>query len=247
MNSATIASPAFITQRSHERYHADHGWLDAYHSFSFADYYDPQNLSWGALRVFNDDTIAAGQGFPAHPHRDMEIITYVLHGALEHTDSMGNSGTVKDGGVQFMSAGTGVRHSEVNGSPTEPLHLVQMWVLPGKAGVKPTYGQHDFAREDRRNTWLLVASGQPGVAGAPVPLTQNASLRVARLEDAALGHVFEPKRFGFIFVADGEISIEGEFEKMVRLQKGDALKTYDLTKLELRGSGEIVMWDTVAA
>lgn len=244
MNTTTRISPVFEIQRSQQRYHAQHGWLDAYHSFSFADYYDPQNLNWGALRVFNDDTIAAGQGFPTHPHRDMEIITYVLQGALEHRDSLGNHGVVKDGGVQFMSAGTGVRHSEVNGSATEPLHLVQMWVLPGKTGVKPLYGQADFTREDRLNTWLLVASGQPGTAGAPIALTQNATLRVARLEDSALTHVFEPQRFGFIFVAAGEIAVTGEFENAARLHAGDALRTYDIAKLDVSGSGEIVIWDT---
>src|SRR5581483_9914094 len=116
-----------IIQRAADRAHADHGWLNAYHSFSFADYYDPHNLNWGALRVFNDDTIAGGTGFPVHPHRDMEIVTYILSGELEHQDSMGNSGVVKPGGIQFMSAGTGVRHSENNHLADTPLHLVQMW------------------------------------------------------------------------------------------------------------------------
>src|SRR5476651_1279036 len=127
----------FSIQRSGERYHADHGWLKTYHSLSFADYHDPANVNWGALRVFNDDYIAAGQGFPLHPHRDMEIITYVLSGQLEHKDSMGNRGVVGPGGVQFMSAGTGVRHSEVNPSPVAELHLVQMWILPAGPAFRP--------------------------------------------------------------------------------------------------------------
>ena len=246
MSTITTPPPTFAIQRSDERYHADHGWLNARHSFSFADYYDPKNLSWGALRVFNDDTIAAGQGFPPHPHRDMEIITYVFSGALEHKDSMGNHGTVRDGGVQFMSAGTGVRHSEFNGSASEPLHLVQMWILPGQLGVKPTYGQQDFTAEDRRNKWLLVASGQPGVEDAPIALTQTATLRVSRLENATLRHVFEPKRFGFLFVGDGDVTVKGETQAGQTLKKGDALRLFDIAKIELHGTGEVVFWDTPA-
>lgn len=242
MSTITTPPPTFDVQRSDQRYHADHGWLSAHHSFSFADYFDPNNVSWGALRVFNDDRIAAGQGFPTHPHRDMEIITYVFTGVLEHKDSMGNHGVVKDGGVQFMSAGTGVRHSEVNGSQTEELHLCQMWVLPGKLGVKPSYGQQDFTSRDRRNTWLVVASGQAGV-DAPIELTQNASLRVSRLENATLRHVFEPKRYGFLFVGDGEIEVKGETTATHILREGDALRIYDIAKIELRGTGEAVLWD----
>jgi len=245
MSTITTPPPTFEVQRSADRYHADHGWLSARHSFSFADYFDPNNLSWGALRVFNDDRIAAGQGFPTHPHRDMEIITYVFRGALEHRDSMGNHGVVKDGGVQFMSAGSGVRHSEVNGSQTEELHLCQMWVLPGKLGVKPSYGQQDFTAQDRRNTWLVVASGQAGV-GAPIELTQNASLRVSRLENVTLRHVFEPKRYGFLFVGDGELEVKGETTPSHTLREGDALRIYDIAKIELHGTGEAVLWDVPA-
>ena len=230
-------SPVFAIQRSDQRFFADHGWLKAAHSFSFADYYDPSNVNWGALRVFNDDRIAAGQGFPPHPHRDMEIITYVFSGELEHKDSMGNHGVVKDGGVQFMSAGTGVRHSEVNGSGDKELHLVQMWVMPGKLGAKPSYGQKDYTKADRLNKWLLVASGQDGI-DAPIALTQKATLRVARLEDTSLRHEFEPQRFGFVFAGEGEIEINGE-----RLSAGDAVRTFDIPSIELKGTGEIVFWD----
>ncbi|GAC1658352.1 MAG: pirin family protein [Vulcanimicrobiaceae bacterium] len=245
---STIATPGtFAVQRSADRYHAEHGWLDAHHSFSFADYFDPENVSWGALRVFNDDRIAAGEGFPAHPHRDMEIITYVFHGALEHKDSLGNRGVVKDGGVQFMSAGTGVRHSEVNGSKTEPLHLVQMWIMPGKMSAQPTYGQKDFTAADRLDKWLLVASGQPGVQNAPIALTQSATLRVAKLENATLRHVFEPRRYGFLFVGSGEVTVKGDARDSVTLHEGDALRMYDIEKIELHGCGEVVFWDTSAA
>ncbi len=230
----------FAIQRSDERYYADHGWLKTYHSFSFADYYDPNNVNWGALRVFNDDRIAAGTGFPQHPHRDMEILTYVFSGELEHQDSMGNRGVVKAGGVQFMSAGTGVRHSEENARDDAELHLVQMWVLPGKTGTPPTYGQKDFTLEDRRNRWLAVASGHPAII-APIALTQNAALLVSRLENHELRHTFEPSRFGFFFVATGEIEANGE-----QLSTGDAVRMYAIERLDLRGTGEVVLWDLPA-
>ena len=228
---------SFAIQRSGERFFADHGWLKTYHSLSFADYHDPANVNWGALRVFNDDYIAAGQGFPLHPHRDMEIITYVISGQLEHTDSMGNRGVVGSGGVQFMSAGTGVRHSEVNHSPDAPLHLVQMWILPGRTGVSPTYGQHDFTVADRTDTWLDVAGG-PAHHSAPVRLTQDASFRVARLDKATLVHRFAAGRLGFLFVADGVIETND-----ARLEQGDAVRIARLDELSIRGHGEVLLWD----
>jgi len=227
----------FAIQRSGERFYADHGWLKTYHSLSFADYQDPANVNWGALRVFNDDLVAAGEGFPLHPHRDMEIITYVLGGQLEHKDSMGNHGVVGPGGVQFMSAGTGVRHSEFNHSTDASLHFLQMWILPGRTGVAPTYGQHDFTVADRTDKWLDVAGG-PSHLSAPVRLTQDASLRVARLEKATLEHRFAAGRLGFLFVADGAIEARG-----VRLEKGDAVRMARLDELSIRGQGEVVLWD----
>lgn len=228
---------SFAIQRSKQRYYADHGWLKTYHSFSFADYYDPRNTNWGALRVFNEDRIGGGAGFPTHPHRDMEILTYVFSGELEHRDSIGNAGIVKAGGVQFMSAGTGIRHAEVNARQDVELHLVQMWVLPGKTGVAPSYGQRDFTLEDRRSRWLVVASGQ-GV-DAPIALTQNATLRVAKLEDASLHHAFaSADRLGFAFVGDGAIAVNGEM-----LEAGDAARMSDLAQATFEGSGELVFWD----
>ena len=240
----TISEPqaGFTIQRADQRYLADHGWLKTRLSFSFAEYYDPANEQWGALRVFNDDRIAAGTGFPTHPHRDMEILTYVFSGELEHQDSMGNHGVVKAGGVQFMSAGTGVRHSEFNARKDVELHLVQMWVLPGRTGTPPTYGQVDFTESDRLNKWLTVASGEANVE-APITLTQNATLRVARLEKHALRHTFQPRRFGFLFAGpDSELTVNGE-----ALREGDALRAYDVERLELEGNGEVVLWDLPAA
>lgn len=235
----TLTSPTFSIQRAKDRAFFDHGWLQTYHSFSFADYYDPNNENWGALRVFNDDTVAGGTGFPTHPHRDMEIITYVLDGRLAHKDSMGNEGVVGPGGVQFMSAGTGVRHSEFNADPAKPLHLVQMWVLPGKTGEAPSYGQMDFLTEQRTNTWLRMVSGQPNV-DAPIHITQDATLAVSRVDDGdtAIVYEFAPHRYGFLFVADGRVEANGE-----TLQRGDAARLYDVPKLAVKGHGELVLWD----
>src|SRR5579871_2344496 len=231
------AAPVFEVVRSGERAHANHGWLDTYYSFSFADYFDPSNVNWGALRVFNDDTIAGGTGFPPHPHRDMEIVTYVLSGALALRDSMGNQGVVGPGGVQFMSAGTGVTHSEYNDSAVDPLHLVQMWVLPRELGTPPSYGQMAFSVEDRDGRWLAVVSGEPGVE-APIRITQWATLRVARIDGEALAVDFPPKRYGFLFVASGAVDAN-----WTALGAGDAVRLHDLARLEVGGAGEVVLWD----
>ena len=235
---ATTSTPVFSIQRSGERAFFDHGWLRTYHSFSFAEYYDEKNSNWGALRVFNDDTVAGGGGFPPHPHRDMEILTYVLSGRLAHKDSLGNHGIVGPGGVQFMSAGTGVRHSEFNDDASEPLHFAQMWVLPGRTGEAPSYGQMDFDPAQRRNTWLTVASGTPGVR-APISITQDATFSVATVEDGFAAYRFEPQRFGFFFVADGTIEVNGE-----KLHTGDAVRLYDVHSLDIRGRGDVLLWDT---
>lgn len=238
MTSIASRPPVFSVVRSGDRAHANHGWLDTYYSFSFADYVDPANVNWGALRVFNDDTIAPGAGFPTHPHRDMEIVTYVLSGELAHRDSMGNHGVVGPGGIQFMSAGTGVAHSEFNNSGERPLHLVQMWVLPRTIGGKPSYGQMEFSIDDRRNRWLEVVSGEPGV-DAPIRITQLATLRVARTEGTPLVADFARGRFGFLFVAEGRVEANGE-----PLAAGDSVRLYDVERLLVDGNGELVLWDT---
>jgi redox-sensitive bicupin YhaK (pirin superfamily) len=230
----------FDIQRSNDRYFADHGWLRTYHSFSFADYHDPANVNWGALRVFNDDYVAAGEGFPTHPHRDMEIVTYVLDGYLEHKDSMGNHGVVGPGGVQYMSAGTGVRHSEFNHSSASQLHFVQMWVVPDRPGRVPAYGQRDFTLADRFDRWLDVAGGA-SLPSAAVQLGQDAGLRVARIEKSTLEHRFAAGRLGFLFVADGSVDANG-----AQLKHGDAVRIGGVDQLTLRGSGEVVLWDLPA-
>ena len=168
MSELILSQPVFDVQRAAERASFDFGWLRTSHSFSFADYYDPRNVNWGALRVFNDDHVVGGKGFGTHPHRDMEIVTYVLSGQLEHRDSLGSHGVVGPGGVQFMSAGTGIQHSEFNHSATEELHFLQMWVLPGKLGRRSrNTGRWSSAPRSGTIRWLLVASGQPGLS-APV-------------------------------------------------------------------------------
>jgi redox-sensitive bicupin YhaK (pirin superfamily) len=233
----SVHSPTFEVVRSGERGHAALDWLDTYYSFSFADYYDPKNMNWGALRVFNDDRIAPGAGFPPHPHRDMEIVTYVLSGQLAHRDSMGNEGVVGPGGIQFMSAGTGVRHSEYNNSRRDPLHLVQMWVLPGRLGTAPSYGQMAFDAGERRNRWLVVVSGEPQTT-APIRITQIASLRVARAEGATISLGFAPKRYGYLFVAEGNAQANSEAQ-----QAGDSVRLYDVPRLDVGGDAELVLWD----
>jgi quercetin 2,3-dioxygenase len=229
--------PVFAIQRSGERFCSDHGWLKTCHSFSFADYHDPANTSWGALRVFNDDHVAAGEGFPTHPHRDMEIVTYVLSGELEHEDSMGNRGVVAPGGVQYMSAGTGVRHSEFNHSSESDLHFLQMWVLPPAPGLPTRYGQRDFTVADRLGRLFAAASGRQRVA-APIELQQDASLYLSRLENGAVSHRFDSGRRGFLFVADGAVQANGH-----TLSGGDAVRMAGITDLSVEGAGELVLWD----
>ncbi|MGB8966767.1 MAG: pirin family protein [Candidatus Cybelea sp.] len=240
----------FLVQRAGERVCFDHGWLQTCHSFSFADYYDPKNVNWGALRVLNDDVVAPGEGFPTHPHRDMEIITYVLEGRLEHRDSTGSQGVVGPGGAQFMSAGTGVRHSEYNHSKGEPLHFLQMWLTPGKLGTSPSYGQVEFTDAQRLNTWLPIASGRSAV-NAPVKLTQNAAFFVTRLEvDRELRHTFDPQRFSFLFVAEGSAQVEGALDKLVvgaePVRTGDAIRMSNVERLTVKGPALLVLWDLPA-
>jgi len=233
----TQAASAFTIQRSAERAAYDHGWLQTRHSFSFADYHDPANVNWGALRVFNDDVVAPGKGFGSHPHRDMEILTYVLEGELEHKDSMGNVGVVRPGGVQYLSAGTGIAHSEYNHSAERPVHFVQMWVLPQAAGLAPRYGQVDYTEQDRLNRWLPIASGQAGVE-SKIALWQDATAYVARVDGAPLAFTLAAGRLAFLFVGSGSILVNSE-----RLAAGDGVRIAGPLALDLEGSGEVVLWD----
>jgi len=191
------------------------------------------------LRVFNDDVVAPGRGFGTHPHRDMEILTYVLDGELEHRDSMGNVGIVRSGGVQYLSAGTGISHSEVNHSDERPLHFVQMWVVPKAQRLEPRYGQVDFDRAARTNTWLTIASGRPGIE-APIAIWQDATADVARLEGTRLTKSIAEGRFAFLFVAAGNVTFDGTHA----LEAGDAVRIAGPVEIDVEGTGELVLWDT---
>jgi redox-sensitive bicupin YhaK (pirin superfamily) len=202
-------------RKSEERGHVYHGWLDSHFTFSFADYYDPQHMGFRALRVINDDVIAGGGGFGTHPHRDMEIITYVLSGALEHKDSMGNGRVIRPGEVQYMAAGTGVQHSEFNHSPTEPAHLLQIWILPDRKGVKPNYAEKSFAKVESGK--LHLAASKSGRDNS-IAINQDADVFAGKLKTGdIINYSFKPDRFGWLHVAEGEIELNG-----LKLKSGDA-------------------------
>jgi len=193
---------------SDERGHADHGWLDARHTFSFAEYHDPRFMGFRTLRVLNEDRVAGGQGFGMHPHRDMEIVTIVLEGALEHRDSLGNAAVMVPGEVQRMTAGTGVRHSEVNPLPDEPLHLLQIWILPAERGLPPSYEQKAFDPAEMRDRLRLVAS--PDGADGSLTIRQDARIHRAELSAGArVEHSFAPGRAGWVQVTHGDLDANG--------------------------------------
>ncbi len=195
-------------RQKEERGHADHGWLNTYHTFSFAGYYDPRNMGFRSLRVINEDRVTSGQGFGTHAHRDMEIITYVLEGALEHKDSMGTSSVIRPGEIQRMSAGTGVTHSEYNHSKTEPVHFLQIWIMPERAGLPPGYAQQMFPVEERRDRLRLIAS-RAGRDGS-ISINQDADLFSAVLTGGeTVMHRFGEGRHGWLQVARGEVTANG--------------------------------------
>ena len=202
-------------RKAKERGHADHGWLDTYHTFSFADYWDPQHMSWGPLRVINEDRVAPGSGFPTHAHRDMEIITCVLEGALEHRDSLGTGSVIRPGEVQRMSAGTGVRHSEYNASKTDPVHLLQIWIEPAGTGIAPGYEQKTFADNERRGRLRLIAA--PDGRDGAVTIHQDAAVYATTLaRSERVDHALAPGRLAWLQVARGAVLLNGE-----RLEQGD--------------------------
>jgi len=196
-------------RRADERGHFDFGWLDTYHTFSFGDYYDPRQQGFRSLRVINEDRVHPGRGFPTHPHRDMEIITYILSGALEHRDSLGTGSVIRPGEVQRMSAGTGVTHSEANPSTTEPVHLLQIWLLPRERGIRPSYEQKAFADEEKRGRLRLVASAD-GRDGS-VRIHQDAGLHAALLAPGQeVTHRLAPERAAWVQVARGAVTLNGQ-------------------------------------
>jgi quercetin 2,3-dioxygenase len=200
---------------SAERGRAQLSWLDSRHTFSFDQYYDPRHMGFRALRVINEDRVAPKGGFPTHPHRDMEIVTYVLEGALEHKDSMGNGSIIRPGEVQRMSAGTGITHSEYNPSGNEPVHLLQIWILPDRKGIQPSYEQRDYSELLSGGTLARVASGQ-GAPGA-VEIHQDAEILATRLRlGARAEHVLAPERHAWVQVARGSAEVNG-----IKLEAGD--------------------------
>ncbi len=226
-------------RKSDERGHANHGWLDSYHSFSFADYHDPLHMGYGSLRVINEDVVQPGKGFGTHAHSDMEIITYILQGALEHKDSMGNGSVIQPGDVQRMSAGTGVRHSEFNASAKELVHLLQIWILPAVNGIAPGYEEKHFDSASKRGQLRLVASSD-GRDGS-VTIHQDAAVYAALLDGAEqVTHALAPGRKAYVHVARGSVDVNGE-----TLDAGDAAKISGETAVTLNyGKGaEILLFD----
>ncbi|GAC1357099.1 MAG: pirin family protein [Acidobacteriaceae bacterium] len=221
-----------------ERGHANHGWLDSSFSFSFADYYDPRHMNFRALRVINEDYVAPSMGFGKHPHRDMEILTYVLEGAVKHEDSMGSSETLVPGELQHMSAGTGVRHSEMNPSSTETLHLMQIWLMPNRKGIEPVYEQKRFRVQDEPNRLHLLASND-GRDGSFV-IAADAELLAAKLEAGGEVHHTFRHGYGWLQVARGEVTVQGGV-----LKAGDGL-AFSEEKEAILGSasgGEFLLFD----
>lgn len=233
-------------RKAAERGHADHGWLDSHHSFSFADYHDPAHMGFGNLRVINEDRIAPGTGFGTHGHRDMEIVSYVLDGALAHQDSMGNgqpgaahAGVILPGDVQRMSAGTGVRHSEFNHSKTGHTHFLQIWILPDRTGIAPGYEQKHFDAASKRGRLALVAS--PDGRDGSVTIHADATIRAGLFDgDEQVDMPLDPRRLGYVHVVRGRIEVNGH-----ALEAGDAAKMRREKRLVLSGGvdAEVLVFD----
>jgi redox-sensitive bicupin YhaK (pirin superfamily) len=226
-------------RKAEERGHADHGWLDSHHTFSFADYHDPKHMGFGVLRVINDDTVAGGGGFPPHGHRDMEIISYVIAGALQHKDSMGNGSVIKPGDVQRMSAGPGVTHSEFNASRSEPVHFLQIWILPERAGLPSGYEQKFFAESDKRGKLKLVAS-RDGAEGS-VRIQQDARLYASVLEKGdSVTQTIPRGRKGWLHVVTGEAQLNGQ---ALKAGDGVAIDGEEALTVSSPSRGELLLFD----
>jgi hypothetical protein len=226
-------------RKSEERGRANFGWLDSKHSFSFGHYHDPKHMGFGPLRVINDDRVAPGAGFPAHPHSDMEIISYVLEGALEHKDSLGTGSVIRTGDVQRMSAGTGIRHSEFNASKTDPVHFLQIWIVPDRKGIAPGYEQKAFPDAEKRGRLRLVGS-RAGREGS-VTIHQDVDLYATLLDEGeAVEHMIAPGRGGWVQVARGAIELNG-----ATLREGDGVAVSTSGPLRIAGieKAEVLLFD----
>jgi redox-sensitive bicupin YhaK (pirin superfamily) len=237
-------TPRLSFRRSDERGQADHGWLSSRHTFSFADYYDPRHMGFRALRVINEDRVAAGGGFPTHAHRDMEIVTYVLEGALEHKDSTGTSSVIHPGDVQRMSAGSGVRHSEYNHSRSEPVHFLQIWLVPAARSIPPSYEQKHFGDDEKSNRLRLVAS--PDGSEGSVTVHQDVRLYAARLGPSqALTYELGAARYAWLQIARGALRVSAG-EQSFDAAAGDGFAVLSGGPLELAGAhegAEILLFD----
>lgn len=219
-------------RKSAERGHLDYGWLDTRHTFSFGRYYDPAHMGFRSLRVINEDIVAPGQGFPEHPHRDMEIVTYVVSGAIAHRDSTGGSGTIRPGEVQGMTAGRGIRHSEFNPSPDEPVHLLQIWIEPEREGLTPSYGQRATGVAERRNQLVPIAT--PGGVDEALPIHQDARIEAALLDAGrSIERPLGEGRHAWIQLIKGGLDVNG-----TTLAPGDGAAVSDETALRLRAESE---------
>jgi redox-sensitive bicupin YhaK (pirin superfamily) len=227
-------------RRAVERGTANFGWLDSRHTFSFGDYHEPQHMGFSALRVINEDRVSPGQGFPTHGHRDMEIISYVLEGALEHKDSIGTGSVIRPGDVQIMSAGTGIRHSEFNHSKTEPVHFLQIWIIPDREGIAPRYDQKRFSDEEKRGRLLPIGSSD-GRDGSIV-IHQDVELYAALLDDGtAVTHALRPGRNAWLQVVRGAATVNGQ-----PVEAGDGAALEGESKLTLkatRDGAELLLFD----
>jgi len=225
-------------RKATERGHFNHGWLDTSHTFSFADYYDPQHMGFQDLRVINEDRVQPGRGFGTHAHKDMEIITYVLAGALDHKDSMGNGSTIRPGEVQRMTAGTGVTHSEANSSASAIVHFLQIWILPERRDLPPGYEQKDFA-DTARNTLRLIAS-RDGADGS-VTVHQDVHLYVARLDAGrAVAHTLRPTRHAWVQVARGAVMLN---RQLLETSDGAAVSDESALQITARDPAEVLLFD----
>ena len=233
---------ALTLRKASERGRANFGWLDSRHTFSFGHYHDPAHIGFGPLRVINDDRVAPGGGFPPHPHSDMEIISYVLEGGLEHKDSLGTGSVIRPGDVQRMSAGTGIRHSEFNASKTEPVHFLQIWVMPERKGLPAGYEQKTFTDDDKRGKLRLIGS-RDGRDGS-VTIHQDLDLYATLLTTGdTVSHKIARGRIGWVQVARGSVKIDG-----ITLQEGDgaALPTHGALHIEGAGQAEVLLFDMLA-
>jgi len=237
-NPTQSPQPDLVLRHANSRGFADHGWLKSWHTFSFADYYDPNHMGFRSLRVINDDIVAGGGGFPTHPHRDMEIITYVLSGALQHRDSMGNGSVIRPGNVQYMAAGSGIRHSEFNASSNEPVHLLQIWIRPDEQGLAPRYEEKSLATA-APGQFHLVTSGT-GRDGS-IRIHQDADLWIGRFAAGdQTTHALKSGRHAWVHVAEGTVVLNGQ-----ALAAGDAaaISQESLLRIQAKAASQVLLFD----